>query len=358
MSDCHHTVSRGTFLTGAAAAAGATALGATRALAQSTPALSPVIDIHHHFYPPQLMDVMVAWQSNNKQPPLAPIIAGWTPQKTLATMDEAGITTSILSLSSMHNVWFQAPKSDWAHLARLSNDYAAGLMRDHPGRFGLFATLPMPDVEASLKEIAYAFDVLKADGIGIPTSWGDKWPGDPLFAPVFDELNRRKAIVAFHPYAPNCCGLLQDPLIGESSLEYPYDTPRAILSLLFGGTLLKNRDVKFTFCHAGGPMPVLAGRVAQLTSSQHDKVAAVAPDGIHAELRRLYYDTANAAYAPSMAALLAEVPVSQVMFGSDYPYVNDKRNRDSLESLKLAPSDLVAIERGNAMRLIPRLAKA
>jgi predicted TIM-barrel fold metal-dependent hydrolase len=354
MDECsHHGISRSKFLTATGAAAIMLLPGAA-ALAQA--GRQPFIDVHHHFYPPELLDVMNAWQTKHQQPPLAPPIAQWSIEKTLATMDEAGISTSILSLSSMHGVWFEADPKSYAHLARSSNDYAAKMMHDHPGRFGLFATLPLPDVEASLKEIAYAFDVLHADGVGIPTSWGDKWPGDPQFAPVFAELNRRKAIVVFHPYAPSCCGLLQGS-IGESYLEYPYDTGRAVLSLMFGGTLVNNRDVKFTFCHAGGPLPVLTGRIAMLAANSHEKLSVVAPDGVMAEFKRLYFDTANAAYPPSMAALMKVVPTSQIMFGSDYPYVNDKQNRDAFESLNLPAADYAAIGSGNAMRLIPRLAK-
>jgi 6-methylsalicylate decarboxylase len=357
MDDCrHHGHSRSKFLTAAGAAATAALLvPGVRAIAQ--PAKSPVIDVHHHYYPPELLAIANAWQAKHNQPPLAGPIGGWTVDRTLAAMDEAGITTSILSLASPHNVWFEAPPSDWAKLARTCNDFAAKMIKDHPGRFGLFATLPMPDVDASLKEIAYAFDTLHADGIGLPTGWGDKWPGDAAYAPVFAELNRRKAIVVFHPYAANCCGLLQAP-INESYIEYPFDTGRAILSLLFSGTFAKYRDVKWTFCHAGGPLPVLAGRIAMLAANQREKLDVIAPDGIHAEIKRLYFDTANAAYPPSMAALMAEVPISQIMFGSDYPYVTDKQNRDAMALLKLAPADLAAIERGNAMRLMPRLAKA
>jgi predicted TIM-barrel fold metal-dependent hydrolase len=350
-----HTHTRAGFL-GAAAAAATLTLPGARALAQGS-ARTPVIDIHHHFFPPELLTLMSAWQAKYKQPPLAPPIAGWTPEKTLASMDAAGVSTAILSVSSMRGVWFEAPPKRLPQLARICNDYAAGLVRDHPGRFGLFATLPLPDVDAALKEIAYAFDVLHADGIGIPTSFGDAWPGDARFAPVFAELNRRTAMVVFHPYAPNCCGLLQAP-INESYLEYPYDTGRCALSLLFGGTLVRNRDVKFTLCHAGGPLPALSGRIAMLAANTREKLDVVAPDGVHAEIRRFYYDTANAAYPPSMGALLAEVPVSQILFGSDYPYVNDKQNRDALESLNLPAADLAAIERGNALRLMPQLAQS
>jgi len=190
----------------------------------------------------------------------------------------------------------------------------------------------------------------------MPTSFGDVWPGDTRFAPVFAELNRRKAIVVFHPYAPNCCGInsLQDGL-GETILEFPYDTGRCILSLLFGGALLANRDIRFTFCHGGGPIPVLAGRITRLAPVLQKNYAAVTPHGFDFELRRLYYDTANAAYAPTMVALTKLVPISQILFGTDYPYVTSKDNADSLASLDLEPADLEAIRRRNAARLIPRL---
>jgi predicted TIM-barrel fold metal-dependent hydrolase len=228
------------------------------------------------------------------------------------------------------------------------------MIRDHPGRFGLFASLPMPDIDASLKEITYAFDTLHADGIGLPTSFGDKWPGETAYEPVWTELNRRKAMVVFHPYAPNCCVNLQ-PGVAESDLEYPYDTGRAFLSLLFSGTLAKFRDIRWTFSHGGGPLPAMAGRIAVLTENSRIKLDVIAPNGVDAELRRVYFDTANATSAPAMAGLLKEIPVSQIMFGTDFPYVNGKQNVGPLEAYGLKPEDLAAIERGNVIRMIPRL---
>jgi predicted TIM-barrel fold metal-dependent hydrolase len=354
MPDCrHHAFSRSNFL--AATAAGATMLlPSVRALAQSAPAQRRLIDIHHHYYPPELLSVMAAWQTKHNQPPLAPPIAAWTPEKTLAEMDATGIATAVLSLASTHGLWFETDPKAVPALARTCNEYAAKMMRDHPGRFGIFACLPMPDIDASLKEVAYAFDTLHADGIGIPTSFADRWPGDAAFAPLWAELNRRKAMVVFHPYAPNCCGLLQ-PGINESYVEYPYDTARTFLSLLFGGTLTTYRDVRWTLCHGGGALPFLAGRINSLAVNSREKLDAIAPNGIDAELKRLYYDTANATYPPTMAALIKEIPVSQIMFGTDYPYVTGKQNVGPLESDGLSAADLAAIERGNAMRMIPRL---
>jgi len=333
-------------------AAGTLLAGGARA---QTPPLHGLIDVHHHFYPPQFNAAANAYGAKHGQPPIGGPVGAWTPDRTLAEMDASGIAVAVLSLSSFSGVWFDQPRLAWPALARACNEYAAGMMRDHPGRFGLFATLPMPDVDASLKEIAYALDTLHADGIGIPTSWGDSWPGEAAYAPVWSELDRRGAIVVFHPMAPNCCSGLPIGNVHDSYLEYPYDTGRAVESLLFSGTLLKYRNVRWTFCHAGGPIPVMAGRIATLSRFLSHDVATIAPDGVEAELKRLYYDTANATYAPSMAALLALVPPSQIMFGTDYPYVSGKINVDNLVARNLPSATLAAIANGNAQRLIPRL---
>jgi predicted TIM-barrel fold metal-dependent hydrolase len=246
---------------------------------------------------------------------------------------------------------------DARRMARSCNEFAAKMAQDHPSRFGSFASVPMPDVEGTLQEVTYALDQLKADGIGMMTSYGDKWPGDPIFAPIFEELNRRKAIVYFHPLAPNCCGSLV-PGVPASVLEYPQDTTRAVASLMFNGAFARFKDIRFLFSHAGASVPALAGRMANATSRSAKMQAAVGPDGVEAELRKLYYDTANSAYAPTMAALLKLVPVSQVLFGSDYPYLTVAQNLDSMAKVGLSEADLRAIDRGNALSLLPRLSRA
>ena len=164
---------------------------------------SHLIDVHHHVLPPVYMaearDRLLAQQQGY----LPARILQWSPQNALAEMDQNGVATSIVSISPP-GIWFGDVQSARA-LARKCNEYAAQLVRDYPGRFGFFASAPLPDTEGCLKEIAYSLDVLKADGIIFLTSFGDKWPGDPAYVPVFDELNRRKALVFFHPAAPNCC---------------------------------------------------------------------------------------------------------------------------------------------------------
>src|SRR5713101_5665407 len=200
-----HYISRRSLLT-TLAAAGATTLLPGRALqAQPAPANRHLIDTHHHYYPAEIIDGWQDYLTRHAQGNLPSGVARWTARSSLDEMDKSGVATSVLSLASIPGVWFGLDTPGMRRMSRLCNEYAAKMVQDYPGRCGLFASLPMPDVDGSLKEIEYAFDTLKADGINLSTSFGDKWPGDPAYKPVFEELNRRKAVVFFHPYAPSCC---------------------------------------------------------------------------------------------------------------------------------------------------------
>jgi predicted TIM-barrel fold metal-dependent hydrolase len=212
----------------------------------------------------------------------------------------------------------------------------------------------MPNIDATLNEIAYAFDVLKADGIGLNTSYDGKWLGDPAFRPVLDELNRRKAVVFVHPVRPECCDRLMD-YVPSSFAEYPQETNRTVLSLLFSGAFTKTHDINWIFCHAGAAVPLLANRVKSLAKIQVKNAGDVLPNGVDSELQRLYYETANAAFVPNMTALLKYVPISQVLFGTDYPYVTVEENVGDLLKAGLSAAELKAIDNENAKRLIPRL---
>lgn len=277
-------------------------------------------------------------------------VLDWTPARSLAEMDASGVMTAIVSISTP-GIWLGTVQ-DARSLARQCNEYAAKLVADYPGRFGFFAAIPLPDTEGSLREIAYALDVLKADGIGLMTSYGDKWPGDPTYSAVFDELNRRKAVVYFHPTAPMCCANLM-PHVPQSTTEYPHDTTRAVTSLLFSGAFTRLRDVRFVFAHAGGTIPMLAGRIARRTAVK--EIADKLPNGVEYELKRLYYEIAGAADRSAMAALTNLVPMSQILFGSDYPWLRVRITADGMTGVGLSPADLGAVSRGNAVRLFPRL---
>jgi predicted TIM-barrel fold metal-dependent hydrolase len=342
------SASRRQFLRGLGAA-GATAMLASPAVRAQR--ANSLIDTHHHFYPPAYQTQWKEWEAARKIPAF-PGVFDWTPAKSIEVMDKAGIRTAVVSLASTPGLWFDAGGENAAKTVRECHDFAAKMRQDFPGRFGIFAPLSMIDVGVTLKEIDYAFDAIKADGVNLQTNYGDKWLGDAMYKPVLEELNRRKAVAYVHPLVAACCGRLS---VGTfpAVIEVPHDTTRTVTSLLLSGSFARYRDIKWLFSHAGGTIPMMAGRIDAFYG-RSPKLKEFAPDGIFAELARQYYDTANATSVPAMAALLKLVPVSQITYGTDYPYFPADQT-EALRKLDLSAADLQAIEHGNAARLIPRL---
>jgi predicted TIM-barrel fold metal-dependent hydrolase len=348
-------------LAGLAALGAITMVPCRATLAQGTAARR--IDMHHHYFSPGWKQAEKDWAAKIHGF-AAPANLNWTPEKSLEDMGQGGVQKAVIGLASIPGNWFGGDPKRAADLSQECIEFGAKLVHDYPGKFGLLAPLPVIDVDASLKQIAYAFDTAKADGIGLATVYGDKYPGDPMFDPIFAELNRRKAVVYFHPTTPACCTALMpdlNPTGGPAVIEVPTDTSRCVTKLLVTGTLAKYRDIKWMFAHSGGSLPALAGRIANFLSGgmvggqAPAKLKEFAPDGVMAEFARLYFDTANAAWPASMAGLLKIVPASHVMFGSDFPYFSCAQDRDNLEKLGFGRATLEAIDHGNAERLIPRL---
>jgi predicted TIM-barrel fold metal-dependent hydrolase len=340
--------SRRGFLLGAL---GSAALAACTTPTPSAPALNLSrsagrIDVHHHASPPAWLNVV--------RGRIDPLATNWTVEKSLADMDRAGVATSIVSVTTPGIVIDGMDVASARRLARESNEWQARLVRDHPGRFGFFAALPMRDTEGALAEIAYAMDVLKADGIGLLTSYGDKWLGDPSFFPIMEELNRRQLVVYTHPTAANCCGNLQ-PGVQPVMIEFGTDTTRAIASILFTGNAQRFPNIRWIFSHAGGTMPFLIERFVRnpiLVPSQ----APMFPQGVLPVLQRFYYDTAQVSNPSAMSALTKIIPNSQIVYGSDFPY---RTAFDHVKGIRdtgiFDEATLAMIERGTAMRLMPRL---
>jgi predicted TIM-barrel fold metal-dependent hydrolase len=314
------------------------ALGASPLWAQA-PARRQRIDVHHHILPPEYIAAIAARRN-------VPV-PDWSPARSLEEIDRAGIGTAMLSLVQP-GVWF-GDVAEGRRLARMANDYGARLVRDHPGRFGLFATIPLPDTEGSLKEIEYAFDTLKADGIALMTSYGERWLGDAAFAPVWQELERRKAVIYTHPTQAACCRNLI-PEVPASSIEYATDTSRTMASILFTGTAVRYPGIRWIFSHGGGTVPFLLSRFTTLEANMKDKSRL--PNGVVHELRRFYYDTAQANHAGALAALLKLVPVSQVVLGTDYPFRRALEEIAGVINYGFSAADVRAIERDNALRLL------
>jgi predicted TIM-barrel fold metal-dependent hydrolase len=329
------------------------ALGAA-ALLPAAPSIAATpfrIDVHHHIFPRSVMDLQE--KLNPKWGKLAPPrpLTGWSPEAMIEEMDKNAVAAVVISTAGPGAWYGDVPGA--RQITRAWNENTAQIVRDHPQRAGFFALIALPDIEGSLAEIAYALDVLKADGIGLYTSYDGKYPGDPSFAPLFEELNRRKATVFFHPVVAACCAAVV-PGIPTNAYELPFDTTRAIASLLFSGTLSRSPDIKFIFSHAGGAMPMLAGRIDDLTlplKSLRDNV----PNGVEYELKRLYVDTAGATSAPALAAAFTLLPESHVLYGSDFPYLTSDFNITRLAKDGFSAERLRGIEGDNARALFPRL---
>src|SRR5215467_2158943 len=330
---------------------GAAALGSVAAgnISLSWPSLAQAkphrIDVHHHISPPTWLDAVKKAKLDN------PPMANWSVQKSLDDMDKAGIATALTSPTTPQIEFLG--KDEAAAICRSSNEYAKKLMSDHPGRFGVFAMLPLPHVDETLKEIAYAFDMLNVDGVGLMTSYGRKWLGDESFGPVWEELNRRKAIVYTHPTTNACCVNLV-PGVSVAVIEFAADTTRTIASIILSGTSQKYRDISWIFSHGGGALTAVAERfqVQLVTAPPYkDKFTR---ESMESELKRFYYDTAQVSQSVTLATLAKLIPVSQIVYGTDYPYrVGADHTLGVSDNFRGA--DLAAIERGNALRLIPRL---
>jgi predicted TIM-barrel fold metal-dependent hydrolase len=332
---------RRNFLAGGLAALGLGA-SAVPGAAQAAPEKAR-IDVHHHYVPPSQAE---AKERHSSPPPK------WSVQMSLDDMDHAGVKTAVLSLVEP-GVWF-GDVEEGRKLARESNEYAAQLRKDHPGRFGSFAAIPLPDTEGSLREIEYALDVLKADGIGLFTSYQGKYLGDADFVPVFEELNRRKAVVYTHPSAPQCCaGMIKGVQTG--TVEYATDTTRTVASLLFGtgGTAFRCPDIRFIWSHSGGTLPFLIGRFIRQQMVNKDPRM---PDGPVPIVQKYYYEIAQGNLPGQFAALLKLIPVAQLMFGSDYPFREGTEAMDGLNAYTFTDAERASINRETALRLMPGLA--
>lgn len=289
-----------------------------------------------------------------KQSAYLSTLSDWTPEAAVRAMDQHGIATAITSLSTV---------TTWAHdadraseLARECNDFAARMALNFPGRFGTFAHLPLPHVDACIREIAYSAGTLRVEGFRLQSSYGDKWPGDPEFEPVFAELNRHDALVFVHPTVPTCC-VRTVPGVISALVEFPFDTTRAICSLLFNGIFERYPRIRFIFTHGGGTLPMLAHRIVELARPHGNPDARSAPGALEA-LKQLFFDIVSVTNPPAMTALLAFSKPSQLLFGTDAPYIDIGTTVSQFKGLQLDPSVVTSIERQNLLRLIPALGVA
>jgi 6-methylsalicylate decarboxylase len=299
------------------------------------------LDLHLHFSPPE-------YHARLQRHPVGAAVPSWSFDAMEAAMAKYRVDKAVISAAS--GVFF-GDQAEANELARMINEAAAAIVRDDPGRFGALATLPLPDPDAAIAELDYAFDTLGLDGVILLSSSNGAYLGNQAFRPLFDELERRRAYVFVHPAVPPWLPAYEHPLW---VLELPFESTRAALDLVFSGTLDRCPNVRFQLSHLGGTVPFLAHRMASMVGRDPALAARLHTEPL-SYFARFFYDTALALNPPAFAATLALIPPEQIVFGTDWPYLPEEELEFEPEPLHLSDDTIAAIESRNAAALVSRL---
>jgi 6-methylsalicylate decarboxylase len=307
------------------------------------------LDVHAHYLPETYRAALL--DHGHGQPDGFPQIPAWSAEEHVAAMDRLGIATSVLSISSP-GVYF-GDREATRDRAREVNEQGRKTVVEHPGRFGLFASLPLPDVDAAMAEIAYCCEHLDVDGFALLTNLGGTYLGDPAFQPVFDELDRRGARLFIHPTSPTCW---EHTSLGRPRpmLEFFFDTTRAVIDLVLNGTVASHPRMEFLIPHAGATLAMVADRV-----SVFSLLVEVDPSvDVLRDLGRLHFDLAGFPLPRQLDALLTLTTLEHLHYGSDYPFTPEfaaAMGADRLAEVGDPPGSLLDALRSNTERLFPSL---
>jgi 6-methylsalicylate decarboxylase len=315
------------------------------------------IDLHAHHVPPAYrLALLTAGQSLSGGYPTPP----WTPEEAISFMDSYGIDAQALSISDPAVTFLSGSAA--ASLARQINEYTADVIRQYPNRFGGFAVLPLPDVEASLNELRYALDTLHLDGVGVLSSYAGETSAGPKLEPFWAEIDARKAFVFLHPTAlPS--SMKPPSALPDFLVEFTFETTRWVANALNGGLLRTFPDLRIQLAHAGGTYPYLAYRVGVLGKA----ATPPGPSGTSVEgvlpmtaTQGLYYDTALSPAPSSMRSVLAITDIHHIVLGTDWPYTQalflGSGDPQPELSLTFSASERAIVERANALAQLPGLA--
>ena len=312
------------------------------------------IDVHHHFLPPAFL----AWlQQQGAKWTGGPSIPRWNIDIAREVMARNGIAQAVASV---------VPGVYWGDIgaakywARHANEFSADLVQEDPQRFGAFASVPLPDVDAACREVAYALDVMKLDGVLLMSSYGNQYPGDPDWEAFFAELDKRHAVVLIHPSTVVPGSIVPKLDIPWGVAEFLFDTTRAAANLIFSGTMERYPNIRFILAHAGGTIPYFAARL-ELSATELPGLGDRAPKGMSHYLREFYVDTALSTHDATMAAVKQLLPADHVLFGSDWPMVPEQAVQFETRLLEgsgvLDAAQRQRIDRDNALMLFPRFAR-
>lgn len=330
------------------------------------------IDLHSHFLPPFYREALLA--NGHEFPDGMPGPPQWSEESHLELHSALNVKKSILTISTPGTHLTPGKDAEARALTRRVNEFAADLKRRRPDEFGFFASLPLPDVEGTLKEIAYASDHLNADGFVIMSNHHGHYAGDEIFAPIFDELNRRKAILFIHPTSP----FVKGENLGEctraaplahtyprSTFEFFFDTARVYTHLFLTGTVKRCPDITFVMTHAGGCLPPIVNRVGiaasllNLPKIDHSANGAYLRERLNSE--QFFFDTAGWVFPDQIKGLLTyfteETKGKRMVYGSDFPWTPAPAVKSLSEDhdkylSEFFPGEEEALAYGNAQRLL------
>ena len=285
-----------------------------------------VVDVHSHIITPEFVSSL---EREGRLMDEGFPLPKYNVENHLKWMDEAGVQISVLTLA--------APQPT-CEAIRLCNEAAARIKREHPGRFKFCAALPLPDVNAAIREAIYALDTLKADGIKQATNVGGQYLGAPELDTLFSVLNERRAVIILHPHRPEPVSrqvMQQTPLAMQ---EYLSETTRAVSNMISRNVLARYNNIKVVVPHCGAYLPLAIPRMKSLTPvMQANKM--VGEIDYEANLRTLYYDLAGAHSPEVIRMLLTITTPDHLLYGSDYPYVAPQVLTQSLARMKQYLSD-------------------
>ncbi|WP_241127500.1 amidohydrolase family protein [Novosphingobium terrae] len=316
------------------------------------------IDLHHHFLPDFYREALA--KADLLKADGIPGTPAWSEAAMIAMMDDLGIDKAIISVSSP-GVHFGDDAAARA-LARRVNEEGARLAAAHRGRIGFFASTPLPDVAGAVEEVTYALDHLGAAGVIFETNFHGVYLGDAQLAPVYAELDKRKAVLFIHPTSPDTsCGCAaggQDLGLGYPAplIEFIFDTTRSVTNMVLSGTFARYPNIRLLVPHAGAALPILAGRIDAIAGMLAQGARHAPPPAMHEALRRMHFDLAGMPVPHMLSTLLAVADHSRIHYGSDWPYTPVPACHALAAALEqtplLSPQLRNAIMAGNAEALI------
>lgn len=287
-----------------------------------------IIDVHSHFICKEYLDSVKKHGKENEDGFPTP---SWSVDEHLSFMEKAGIDKSLISLSSPH---FYFDNSEEAVLlGKTIDEYAASLKKAYPDKIMFATSLPVPDMDAAIKAVEYAYDELNADAVKLPSNACGVYPGDEKYDKLFEELNKRKAVVILHPTAPTaipsgCFTAKPLPLF-----EFIADTTRAVINLIESGAAEKYPNVKIVVPHCGSFLPNVIDRLSGITSVLAAKGIGQAVD-TKKSLENFYFDIAGDALPSGIKILLTLTDEDHILFGGDFPYTPSIRIEQKVRDLK------------------------